>query len=150
MNDPAESLRAYIESKYTLETVGVAKANVQFTLVDYTTESSPQSPHIIVKQSGFRRLQQAEPDLYEFTFIVQVAVFVEFRKAQDDISDLYSLYWEIVNHLKLMLDDFAQNDIAGWDSAIVDGGSNVGYTYDVVPEPFIFNLSVKAIARWTA
>jgi hypothetical protein len=150
MNDPAEALRAYVEAQYTLATAGVTKSELQFTLIDYTTEKSPQTPHVIVRQAGFQRLQQAEPNLYVFTFIVQTAVFPQFRKAQDDISDLYTLYWQIVNHLKVMIDGFIKDDIAGWEWAIVDSGANTGFTMDVVPEPFIFNLTVKACIAWSS
>ncbi|MFA5306634.1 MAG: hypothetical protein WC365_04235 [Candidatus Babeliales bacterium] len=150
MNDPAVALCDYIETNYSLATAGVTKSDVEFTTVDYNTELSPQKPHIIVITSGFRRLQEAEPNLYEFTFLVQIALYPEFRKAQTDIEAIQKLYWEIVNHVKLMIDGFTKTSITGWQWAIVDSGANAGILLDTVPNTYIFNLSVKALIAWSA
>jgi hypothetical protein len=150
MNDPAESLRAYIESKYTLATSGVAKADTKFTTVEYNTDRSLQCPHVIVQLSGFRRQQPEESALHDFTFIVSVSVFPKWRKLQADIATLQGLYWEVVDHLKFMFDNFAKDDIAGWDWAVVESGANVGITLGTIPDEYIMNLSVKACIRWSA
>lgn len=150
MNDPAEALRSYIEEEYTLDTSGVTASDVAFQTVDYNLERSPQNPHVIVQLSGFKRQQPEESHLYDFTFLVQVSVFPKFRKTQSDIATLQGLYWEIVNHLKIMMDNFARNDITGWEYAYVDAGANAGITVGSIPDEFLFNLTVNATLRWSS
>ncbi|MFA5307801.1 MAG: hypothetical protein WC365_10190, partial [Candidatus Babeliales bacterium] len=144
MNDPAEALRAYIETNYSLATAGVAAADVKFTTVDYNTDRSPQSPHVIVQLSGFQRDQPEEDTTHIFTFLVQVSVFPKWRKTQADIAALQGLYWSIVNHLKIKFDAFAKDAIAGWQWAFVETGANAGIAMGTIPDEYVFNLTVKA------
>lgn len=150
MNDPAEALRAWIEANYTLSTAGVTASDVAFQTVDYNLEHNVAAPSITVQLAGFQRLQQAEPSLYSFTFIVQVSVFPQFRKTQSEVAALQGLYWEIVNHLKILFDAFEPEDIAGWESAYVDAGANAGIAVGSIPDEYLFNLTVKAQIRWVS
>ncbi len=146
MNLPEETLRAYIESVWTLATEGVTSSDIAFTLADYNTERSPQAPHIIVYTMGFRRIQPAESVLYEFTFLVQVSVFPKWRKLKADIGTLQGLYWEVVNHIKIKLDAGIPT---GWEWAYVETGANAGIAMGTIPNEYVFNLTVKACIPWS-
>ncbi|MFA5307151.1 MAG: hypothetical protein WC365_06920 [Candidatus Babeliales bacterium] len=147
MNDPAETLRTFIEAQYTLATATVAKDDVAFQTVDYNLSRSVQSPHIIVQLSGFQRKQQAESALYDFTFLVQVSVFPKFRQTQAGIAELQALYWAIVNHIKIMID---RGIPTGWEYAYVDTGANAGIAMGTIPDEYVFNLTVKACIAWSS
>ena len=71
-------------------------------------------------------------------------MFPQFRKTQSEVAALQGLYWEIVNHLKILFDAFEPEDIAGWESAYVDAGANAGIAVGSIPDEYLFNLTVKA------
>lgn len=150
MNEPSEALRNWLESNYTLAAEDVSVDDVKFTTVDYNTDRSPQCPHIVTQLSGFRRIQEGEPSLYEFSFVVQISVFQTWRKPQSDIAELTALYWAIVNHIKVVCDSFNVGDITGWQSVWVDSGTNTGILIGTIPDEFVFTLGVKAVVGWTS
>lgn len=147
MDLPEEVLRAFIEDNWTLTDEYVTKDDVKFTLVDYNTDRSPQSPHVIVYLMGFRRIQAAESSLYEFTFMTQISVFPKWRKETADIAELQGLYWKIVNHIKVMLDGSTPS---GWEWAYVDTGANAGIAMGTIPNEYVVNLTVKACIPWSS
>ncbi len=143
MDFPAETLRAWIEENWTLEDEGVQDDQVHFELVDINT-GSYQAPYVYVYLLGFRRLQEAEDSLYEFTFLVGVCLWSK-TKAKTDTA--HTLHWKMVEHIKAMFDGDKCPD--GWEWAHVDTCANAGLTNNCLPEENLINLTVKACIAWT-
>jgi hypothetical protein len=145
---PETILLNYIQDSWSLNVEGVTKEDVMFTDKDVNTENGTYKPHVIVQPAGARRLQPAEDDLYEFTFVIKVTLWSRWHKIPQD-TDKKQLHWLMIDHIKNMFSIQNNHCPNTWETAYVDSTANVALAMNLLPDINEYNLTVKATIAWT-
>lgn len=136
-----DDLRDFLYSNWSLDNAGITKTDIAFELTD-ANEKHPAKPQIYVTLFSFRRLQAAEPNLYEFTFVVSVALM---NKTVLKTDSAQLLNWRMVDHVKKMLDN---GKPTGWEYVYLSGGVNAGVRLGLLAEENLWDCTVTAAVPW--
>ena len=142
MNLPEQTILDLLEANYDLTTETILKADITWTLQDWSEELGKYKPYVSVKMLGATRDQPVDT-LFKFNFTIQVIWWPQHEK---DASAFKALAWTIAEKLR----DIVENTTllpSGWKSMIVLRVTDAS-VLAALPNVAIKQLTVQAEIDW--
>jgi len=143
MELPEKTLLNVLQNGWNLTEKGLTAEDIDWKLVEWREEGALTKPRILVKLVAAQRQQPAEPNLFDFTLIVQVVLWS--RSPSLTATDKEK-HWKMVEEVKRIVENASPP--SGWKSMRVDSLTNPSII-EMQPEVLVHNLEVTATIGWT-